>query len=183
MSDESSYESECMRAELLGIDPPDRATWEAANADRLQREKEEIEIAQDEVFAEQGEQMQGASGKLDELNNILSLTQKKLNKFKTVCGSLTSLIKINSASGSTSNLNEQEPGNSKNDINEAIETLDAMKVADGETDVQVTKQSVRDIGHKVTRQLDALDSLINKSERAEAAMNHQNQQMKKHLNK
>lgn len=177
---EGTYENEVMRAELLGIDPPDREIFEAARKERLEVEREELEIAQDAELAEQGEQVQGASGKFDELNSILSSTQRKLNKFKTVCGSLTSLIKIR---GSTTDLNESGEPAEKNDINEANEALESLKLGELETDVSVAKRSVRDVGQKVTRQLDALDSLINKAERAEASMNYQNQQMKKSLNK
>lgn len=34
----------------------------------------------------QGEQLQETSGKFDELNSILSVTQQRLNKFKVVGG-------------------------------------------------------------------------------------------------
>lgn len=37
---EGTYEFECNRAELLGIDPPDWATFEAARKARLEEEKQ-----------------------------------------------------------------------------------------------------------------------------------------------
>lgn len=37
---EGTYEYECNRAELLGIDPPDKATFVAAQLERLEEEKQ-----------------------------------------------------------------------------------------------------------------------------------------------
>jgi hypothetical protein len=79
---EESYESELERAELLGIEPISREEWERKQKERKEVEREEIEneIAQ-EIEAED-EKLKGAGGKMDELNNILSATQQRLNKFK-----------------------------------------------------------------------------------------------------
>lgn len=177
---EGTYEYECERAELLGIDKPDLATWEASEEERRAKELEDIEIAQDAELANQSEETQGTSGKLDELNSILSMTQTKLNKFKTVCGSLTSLIKIRpgSAAGSSKDLSNDDQNN---DINTAIEALDTMQQAEDE--VGAAKKTVQNVGKKITSQLNALDSLLSKAERAEASMHDQNQQMKQHLKK
>lgn len=38
---ERSYEYECQRAELLGIEPPNRVDWE--EAERVRREQEQAE--------------------------------------------------------------------------------------------------------------------------------------------
>lgn len=178
MAEEGTYEYELMRAELLGVAAPDREAFEAARRERLEHEQAELEISQAAELATRAEQLQGTSGKLEELNSILSMTQRKINKFKTVCGSLTSLIKIR---GSTTDLNASEDEGAAGDINTAIETLDTINARDGETDLQFTKRSVKEVGHKVSSQLDVLDSLINKAERAEGSMHDQNQQMKKFL--
>lgn len=181
---EGTYEYEVERAELLGVTPPDRASWEAAQAERRQQEQVDYEIAQDAEIASQQEQLQNTGGKVDELNSILNITQKKINKFKTVCGSLTSLIKIRpgSAGGSTADLNgDGEP--EKNDINTAIEALEDMQQAEADSTVTAAKKSMHEVGRKLSSHFDALDSLLMKTERAEASMRHQNQQMKKHLDK
>lgn len=79
---EGTYEYELERAELLGIDPPDRATWEEQNK---ARKEAEVEQEQTEVANEmegEDEQMKRTHGKMDELSSILSATQVKINKFK-----------------------------------------------------------------------------------------------------
>lgn len=42
---EGTYEYECNRAELLGISPPDRETFEAADRARLETMKRNEELA------------------------------------------------------------------------------------------------------------------------------------------
>lgn len=99
---EGTYEYECMRAELLGIDPPDRETFEANRKAQLEAEQENLASEQAKVeendlhFCElssknftfsqelehQDEQLRGGHGKLDELNSILSMTQQRITKFK-----------------------------------------------------------------------------------------------------
>uniref|UniRef100_A0A336M7D0 CSON013204 protein n=1 Tax=Culicoides sonorensis TaxID=179676 RepID=A0A336M7D0_CULSO len=188
---EGTYEYECERAELLGVSPPDRETWEQNQKARLEQEQEELEIAQDAEIGHQGEQLQGTSGKLDELNSILANTQKKLNtKFKVVCGGLTSLMKFRPG-GSTSNVNEDHQQSNDESGSTTAETAqnennallsDEATTNDGPQASNVTpKRSVRDIGHKVGKQIDVLDSLISKSERAELSMHQQNKEMKRHL--
>jgi peptidoglycan hydrolase CwlO-like protein len=79
---EGTYEYELERAELLGIDPPSREVWEEQEKARKEAalEQEQTEIAA-ELEAED-EKIKGGMGKMDELNNILSATQLKINKFK-----------------------------------------------------------------------------------------------------
>lgn len=88
--------------------------------------------------------------------------------------------------GSTTNVNEDgqtsadgtstEPPTENN-----VETtgVDATNEASGSN--VTPKRSVKDIGHKVGRQIDVLDSLLAKSERAELSMHEQNKEMKRHL--
>lgn len=79
---EGTYEYELERAELLGIEPPDRVKWEEQNKARLeaQVEEEQTEIARE--LEGEDETIKGTQGKMDELNSILSATQLKINKFK-----------------------------------------------------------------------------------------------------
>lgn len=46
---EGTYEDELMRAELLGIDPPDRAVFEANQQERMAAQQEEIDQEQAKV--------------------------------------------------------------------------------------------------------------------------------------
>lgn len=109
-----------------------------------------------------------------------------------MCGSLTSLLKIRSASPSpnpapTSNENDAGEGTSKepeqkNDINTALDALDEMKINNETSEVsQFTKKTALDLNQKVSKNLDALDRLIDKAENAQYAMSHQNKQMKSFL--
>lgn len=79
---EGTYEYELERAELLGVEPISRELWEEQNKARLEAQ---VEQEQTEVAAElenEGESVKRTQGKMDELNNILSATQVKINKFK-----------------------------------------------------------------------------------------------------
>ncbi|KAG5672159.1 hypothetical protein PVAND_002312 [Polypedilum vanderplanki] len=188
---EGTYEYELERAELLGIEPPDRVEWEKKNKERLEAEaeQEKAEIAQN--VENEGEQAKRTGGKLDELNSILSATQNKINKFKTVCGSFTNLLKIRSSSpapaastestttssdNQTSSTNEETPVAS---MNNAIDKLEKMKEVIQQT--EATKNQEIDISSKINKNMDALDSLLMKSERAEISLQQQNKQMSKFL--
>ncbi|GAB0087853.1 uncharacterized protein DMENIID0001_022070 [Sergentomyia squamirostris] len=191
---EDTYEYECMRAELLGVDPPDRETFEANRKARLEAELEEIESEQAKVLEAQEEQLKGRHGKMDELNSILSMTQQKITKFKTVCGSLTNLLKIRpgsaggEASGESSgesasiegSSNDDAPAESNN-INEALDTLDTMKDASNQPTTGELRHESLNLQKKMTSQFDALDSLLNKAENAQYSMQQQNKEMKKFL--
>ena len=136
----------------------------------------------------QDEKLHSGSGKLDELNQILSITQQKLHKFKGVCGSLTNLLRLKNDSkhNSTDNLHHPEaeagPSSSAQDaaltVNDGIEALTQM----GENEAMSTTEQARatklDLDKKLTSHMDKLDSLINKAERAEISMEKQNKQMK-----
>lgn len=79
---EGTYEYELERAELLGVNPPSRAQWEAQ---MKERQEAEVEQEQTEIATEvenEGESSKRIHGKMDELNSILSATQTKINKFK-----------------------------------------------------------------------------------------------------
>ena len=67
---------------ILGEQPPDREQWEIQNKARKEAELE-IETAQiaQELEAE-GEKFKSSGGKMEELHNILSITQMRINKFK-----------------------------------------------------------------------------------------------------
>lgn len=99
---EGTYEYECMRAELLGIEKPDyddfmkrKLEEEAKQTEEEQANVEILKVAlktkQMRLFFAffsfqeadvQGEQLKNVSGGLEELNSILSMTQKKIDRFK-----------------------------------------------------------------------------------------------------
>lgn len=98
---EGSYEYECNRAELLGIDPPNKVDFEAAykvRQEELEKEASNVSYTSvDKCFEDDcnlnlfwkdvetlDEQINNTSGKFDELNSILSVTQQRLNKFKVI---------------------------------------------------------------------------------------------------
>ncbi|XP_055705749.1 uncharacterized protein LOC129803319 [Phlebotomus papatasi] len=188
---EGTYEYECMRAELLGIDPPDRETFEANRKAQLEAEQENLASEQAKELEHQDEQLRGGHGKLDELNSILSMTQQRITKFKTVCGSLTNLLKIRpgSAAGEASGSSEAAPegadvenaSQETNDINSALDTLDTMRDNATKTDTTEIRETSLNIQKKMTAQFDALDSLLNKAENAQYSMEQQNKEMKKFL--
>uniref|UniRef100_A0A6B2E9C7 Uncharacterized protein n=1 Tax=Phlebotomus kandelakii TaxID=1109342 RepID=A0A6B2E9C7_9DIPT len=183
---EGTYEYECMRAELLGVNPPDRETFEANRKLQLEAEQEAAENEQAQEIDHHDEQLKSGHGKMDELNSILSMTQQKINKFKNVCGSLTNLLKIRpgsaggEASGETSGGSDVAPPVS-NDINDALETLDTMKDNAEMTNTTELRETSLNIQQKMTSQFGALDSLLNKAESAQFAMEQQNKEMKKFL--
>uniref|UniRef100_A0A182K087 t-SNARE coiled-coil homology domain-containing protein n=1 Tax=Anopheles christyi TaxID=43041 RepID=A0A182K087_9DIPT len=172
---EGTYEYECMRAELLGLAHPSREEFEEKQKLRQETEVEEQLTEQLKEVDLQEESMQGTSGKMDELNSILTATQQKINKFKVACGSLTSLLKLRPSTPS------QEPasGSEGKSINDPLDTLDTMKDLNASSDATVAKAAAQDIGTKVTSQLDKLDSLLNKADNATYSMKHQTDQMKK----
>lgn len=48
---EGTYEYECMRAELLGIEKPNQEEFEKARAERLQQEQDERDAAEAQVIS------------------------------------------------------------------------------------------------------------------------------------
>ncbi|XP_028895077.1 uncharacterized protein LOC105210658 [Zeugodacus cucurbitae] len=201
---EGTYEYECMRAELLGIDKPNEEEFEKARAERLRREQEELEAAEAVLLEQQEDQMRNVGGRLDELNTILSSTQQKLNRFKqTACGSLSNIFSRGSVdlvdgtpstSATASRRNTTATGGSisghqnddkeDSDINNASEDNgDDVKDQENASDIKpiIPTEKIRaakiDIQKKMTSHLDKLDSLINKADNAEISMSEQTKQM------
>lgn len=130
------------------------------------------------------------TSRLDELNNILAATQKKINNFKvrfnvlkkllnwclffqTSYGSLTNLFKSKvgnvSTNGPATSESNHQPAEGKNfEANE--ETL--PQISDRKADLYNTMDG----------QVDKLDAMITKAENAHYSMEHQRKQMKKFLN-
>lgn len=92
---EGTYEYELERAELLGVEPISKELWEKqAKARReVEIEQEQTDMANELEITE--EKIGEVHGKMDELNNILSSTQLKINKFKVNTRVLKTLQAIN----------------------------------------------------------------------------------------
>lgn len=105
---------------------------------------------------------------------------------QNVCGSLTNLLKIRSEkdetdAASSSNKCEQQPSSEGNSLEAALDTLDDMKTQDAMSDTAIIKQTATDMKHKMSCQMDALDSMLAKAENAQYSMAKQNNDIKRLL--
>ncbi|KFB40586.1 AGAP002723-PA-like protein [Anopheles sinensis] len=179
---EGTYEYECMRAELLELAKPTREEFEEKMRLRQETQVEEQLTEEMKEVDLQEESIQSTSGKMDELNSILSATQQKINKFKVACGSLTSLLKLRPSTPSSEPAaasGSEEPTDSGRSINDALDALDTMKDQEVASDAHVAKSAALDLGQKMSAQLGKLDSLLYKADNATYSMKHQTDQMKK----
>lgn len=83
-----------------------------------------------------------------------------------------------SESGAEQSTSNGEASTSAN-INDALDNLDKMKEI--QSGVKTTQNQAIDITSKLNKNMDALDSLLAKSERAEISLQQQNKQMSKFL--
>ncbi|XP_072745952.1 uncharacterized protein [Anoplolepis gracilipes] len=186
------YQHACERAELLGLSKPSEEEWRQTQAAQNENRCDDDGdgALQDLDYAD--EKARRIGGGLDELNSILSTTQKKLNRFKTVCGSLGTLLKVKvSSRGSTPQHkseepnpdNNQEPGAAAEEVMtvEMSDDTTADTANDPENSGDQPKQI--DLSQKMGSHLDKLDSLITKAENAQYSMQHQTKQMRKFLKK
>lgn len=96
---------------------------------------------------------------------------------------MTNLLRIkgDSKNNSTETLNQAGPSTAKDPnltVNDALNTLDAIEGQNSMGTTEQIRATKLDLDKKLTSQMDKLDSLINKAERAEMSMEHQNKQMK-----
>ncbi|KAF7991496.1 hypothetical protein HCN44_008808 [Aphidius gifuensis] len=191
MSQDYSYA--CQRAELLGVAPPSEEEWKESQKN-IGVDNDDEEIIKDtalEDVDQSGETMTRIGGGLEELNSILNATQKKINRFKTVCGSIGSLLKVRV--NSRSNTPDHKPlaqdadqsEKIKNEEDEilTIETSNNTDNAGGSVVDDLSTNKKIDLNEKMGSHLDKLDSLISKAEHAQYSMQHQTKQMKTILNK
>ena len=94
------------------------------------------------------------------------------------------MLKIRSDSPSRDEASTSDNGGGKRgSINDALDDLETMKNIEGQSDLQFAKNTAIDINQQVSKNFDALDSLINKAESAELSLQRQNKQMKSYLKK
>ncbi|KAK2579704.1 hypothetical protein KPH14_011051 [Odynerus spinipes] len=196
MSEDYNYA--CERAELLGLPIPSLEEWtesqKAQEADHADHEDDDDAILKNLDHSDEAAQRIG--GGLDELNSILNATQKKINRFKTVCGSLSTLLKVKVGSrGGTPNhksmeRNSEEGSKDDQGIIPEIEESMTVDLSENSKNPIVTEESSEiiaipskkiDINEKMGSHLNKLDSLITKAENAQYSMQHQTKQMKKFL--
>ncbi|KAL1502523.1 hypothetical protein ABEB36_007655 [Hypothenemus hampei] len=163
---EDSYEYECMRAELLGIEKPDYDQFMKTKAEREAAEQEVFETENSKAAAEQEETFHRVGGRLDELNNILKSTQRKINSF---AAPFSNFFK------------------SKVPVSNTIPKNDLQAEQDCFTEPQSTETGCESpIPRKKdpfnTGQLSVMDNLMEKFDRAQVSMEVQTKQMKKFSN-
>ncbi|XP_015176730.1 PREDICTED: uncharacterized protein LOC107066539 [Polistes dominula] len=196
MSEAYNYAVE--RAELLGLPIPNFEEWtenqKAQEANNAEPGDDDDAILQN--LDSSNESAQRVSGGLDELNSILNVTQKKINRFKTVCGSLSTLLKVKVGSRSgTPNHKSLEHDKVKEGKEEQITlpteeeesmTVDLSEnsknpIISDESNDNIAMTKKIDINAKMGSHLGKLDSLITKAENAQYSMQHQTKQMRKFL--
>ncbi|KAH8386822.1 hypothetical protein KR093_002797, partial [Drosophila rubida] len=180
----TSYEEECQRAELLGIQPPDQAEFERQRHARLEQQLAEQEAAEANALEQQEEALRGTGGKLDELNSILSSTQQRLNRFKqTACGSLTNIFArggsfSGAAGGGTATSSMDVPGSGQEEDLQQQPVQRQPQPMAPPTAAQVSAAKAAQQS-RMDGQLDKLDALINKADNAQLAMSEQTKQMRR----
>ncbi|XP_014480068.1 PREDICTED: uncharacterized protein LOC106747228 [Dinoponera quadriceps] len=185
------YQHACERAELLGLPRPTEEEWRKTQAAEGGNRNSDDDALQDLDYTDETTGRIG--GGLDELNSILSTTQKKLNRFKNVCGSLGTLLKVKVGSrGGTPHHKpedpdakqeaQQEPGSAETAATEAADDVMTVETA-AETNPESGDVQPRhiDLNEKMGSHLDKLDSLISKAENAQYSMQHQTKQMRKFM--
>ncbi|KYN42655.1 hypothetical protein ALC56_02990 [Trachymyrmex septentrionalis] len=192
------YQHACERAELLGLPKPSEEEWRRSQTAQSENRRD---VDDDDAALQELDYVDDAAGRvgggLDELNSILSTTQKKLNRFKTVCGSLGTLLKVKvNSRGGTPRHKPEEPnpdaGRQENQekpestVDEVI-TVETSDVTITDTAGQPANSGVQqkqiDLNEKMGSHLNKLDSLITKAENAQYSMQHQTKQMRKILKK
>ncbi|KAK9751776.1 hypothetical protein QE152_g4753 [Popillia japonica] len=184
---EGTYEYECMRAELLGIDKPEYDEFLKKQKENESREvqNEEIETEHLKEAEAQNDELQGVGGKLDELNNLLSLTQKKINNFKYRCNSVTSYMKSRLGNWHSSNSLDSSSIESKK-IEEEDDDNPADSSHNREQDntpkpIPLESQRKSDLANALDKNSDTLDTMLEKADNARYSMQYQRSQMQSFL--
>lgn len=187
---EITYEDECMRAELLGIDKPDYEEFMKNKKEKEEYLEETVNTENLKEFEHQNETTGGISTGLDELNNILQGTQKKLNKFRASCGGITNLLKIKIGRNPADQSNDKdinEGVSQNNDKDELFSSNESNDISNNFESSKTNKDNgtpIRksDLDRALDNNLDQLDLLNEKAERAHISMSEQTKQMKSYLN-
>ncbi|KAI4454357.1 hypothetical protein MML48_9g00002403 [Holotrichia oblita] len=181
---EGTYEYECMRAELLGIDKPEYDEFL-----KKQKENESQEVQNEEIDTEhlkgaeaQNEELQNVGGKLEELNNLLSMTQKKINNFKYRCNSVTSYMKSRLGNWHSSNSLDSSSIEAKkieeeDDDNNVDSSHQPEQQDNTPNPIPLESQRKSDLAKALDRNSDRLDTMLDKADNAHYSMQYQRSQM------
>ncbi|XP_024892391.1 uncharacterized protein LOC112467803 [Temnothorax curvispinosus] len=176
------YQHACQRAELLGLPRPSEEEWRQSQAAQIENRRcdDDDDDAVDAVVEDLDHADETAgriTGGLDELTTILSHTQKKLNRFKTVCGRMGTLLKVKVTSrGGTPRHKPEEPNPDAEKLKsqEKPESDEVMTVESSDDAVvnpaNSDDQEQIDINKKRASNLAKVEALIVKAENAQHTM-------------
>ncbi|XP_023024815.2 uncharacterized protein [Leptinotarsa decemlineata] len=184
---EGTYEYECMRAELLGIEKPSYDEFIAKKVENEAQlvEEENLDTENLKTVDHQEEGLKKVSGGLEELNVILQKTQGKLNRLKASCGSLTNLLRIKMGGKSSvetpleSEFDQPEESHIEPSLNDHA-SGDTVEDFDAKEDNKISARK-NDLAKALDKDLSRLDTMIEKAENAQYSMSHQRKQMNKFL--
>ncbi|KAG7205138.1 hypothetical protein KM043_005507 [Ampulex compressa] len=139
------YLHACERAELLGLPIPSEEEWKETVQAQGENQQEDETDAVIQELDESHEASQRISGGLDELNSILNATQKKINRFKNVCSSLGTLLKVKVGSQNST------PNHKPVDQSHDGETEIRQEEQEGEDNIAVDlSNDAKDLSHDMT---------------------------------
>ncbi|XP_077270536.1 uncharacterized protein LOC143901818 isoform X2 [Temnothorax americanus] len=179
------YQHACQRAELLGLPRPNEEEWRQSRAAQIENRRcdDDDDDAVDAVDLDHADETAGRiTGGLDELTTILSHTQKKLNRFKTVCSRMGTLLKVKVTSrGGTPRHKPEEPNPDAEKLKsqekpESDEVMTVESSDDAVVDAAVANaansddQEQIDIDEKRASNMAKLESLIVKAENIQHAV-------------
>ncbi|XP_017138682.1 uncharacterized protein LOC108153299 [Drosophila miranda] len=174
---QNSYEQECQRAELLGLQAPDKDEFDRRLQARLEQEQADHDAAEAVLLEQQGEALRDVGGKLGELNSILSSTQQRLNRFKqTACGSLTNIFARPSSGSVDLSAAAAEAAEGAASQEERAPVQEQPRHPPTAAEVSAAKAAKQ---QRIDSDLDKLDALINKADNAHIAMGEQTKQMRR----
>uniref|UniRef100_A0AAR5QIS7 Uncharacterized protein n=1 Tax=Dendroctonus ponderosae TaxID=77166 RepID=A0AAR5QIS7_DENPD len=165
MAIEGSYEYECMRAELLGIDRPDYDEFMKIKAEKAATEGVELTTECLKETHAQQEELHQVSGKLHELNSILKSTQKKINN---LTAPFSRFVRAKIGMPASSNEQDTRTTNSEN--------LEINPEEFKEPDRADSNDEAPNRDH-----VPLIDNLIDKFDRTQISMEVQNKQMKRFM--
>ncbi|KAF6217171.1 hypothetical protein GE061_001525 [Apolygus lucorum] len=161
----SNYDYECSRAELLGLEKPDKSEFDFGSP----------ELDSEELACET-EQIGRVSGGLDGLNAVLESTKKKLTRYESFNRKIGKLFHSRSKS-----LQKAEAGATFTSEQNIPSKTEQSQFTPSSTASGMCQSSLN--FEEYQRQNDKLDSLLCKAERAELSLNRNNKLIKKIVKK
>ncbi|KAF7273072.1 hypothetical protein GWI33_014183 [Rhynchophorus ferrugineus] len=179
MAAEGTYEYECMRAELLGVEAPDYQQFMKEKAKREQAEREQLEAASSQLQEIQNDSLKKCNGKLDEFNSILRSTQQRLNNITSPFSKyIKSKIFRTSQTDPLSKPIEESQERSAEDNETQIDNEEDMD------QIELTTDSSKNPDENIVKSdKSIIDSMIDKFDSLQTGIEAQNKQMKRFIKK